>query len=165
MEIELILSIASIVLASIALVMVYCYYRLLCKRMSIGYNRLLETIRVLHRGEREVLEKLSKLRRRYIVFTIISSESISRQEFEKALREKLSSLYGVIGLVKSDPQLVYYEPSLKRGVIRTSHLMKDYVVATLSLIKNVNGKKVLVVPVKTTGTIKRAKKILYKIPK
>ncbi len=167
MEIEYILAIVLGVYV-LALIILYIIIARIYKKLELYrkmIKRLEETIKILHKDVGEALTKKRRLRRRYIVFTIISSNKFLKQEIEEALRAKLSSLYGIIGLAKSDPQLVYYEPELKRGIIRTSHLTKDYVLAALSLIKEVNGKKLLVIPVKTTGTIKRARKILYSLRK
>ena len=141
MDIAFYIAIASLAIASTSIALLIYYQRRYSYLVKTYYKRLYETIAMLHKREEDVATKVKKLRRRYIVFTIISSEKISRQEIESALREKLRELYGIIGLARSDPQLVYYEPSLKRGVIRTSQVMRDHVVAALSLIREVNGKK------------------------
>ncbi|HIP85069.1 MAG TPA: ribonuclease P, partial [Pyrodictium sp.] len=41
-----------------------------------------------------------------------------------------------------------------------SHTTKYIVLAALGVVRRVNGKRVLIIPVRTTGTIKRAKKAL-----
>ena len=108
-------------------------------------------------------EKDFKIRRRYIVFTVISEHNISKRELEKAIREVVKELYGIIGLTKSDPQIIFYDPSVKRGVLRTGHLTSNILIASLSSVDNINGKEVLIIPIKTSGTLKRAKKYLYMI--
>ncbi len=111
----------------------------------------------------EALAKMGKLRKRYIVIAVVAPFNPSRKEVEEAIRRKLEELYGIIGLAKADPQLVYYEPKLKKGVIRTNQYTKDLVIAALSIIDGIAGKQALIIPVKTTGTIKKAKKILRTI--
>lgn len=118
---------------------------------------------VIKKDVEEALSKVKKIRRRYIVFSIISEHDFNKMEIEKALRRKLAFLYGVVSIAKADPQLVFYDPRIKRGIVRTSHVMKDYVLAALSIIRSINGKHLLIIPVKTTGTIKKAKKIMYTI--
>mgnify|MGYP000636765705 CR=1 FL=1 len=118
---------------------------------------------IIKKDVEEALTKIKKIRRRYIVFSIVSEHDFDKRELEKAIRRKLALLYGMISLAKADPQLVFYDPKLKRGVLRTSHVMKDYVLAALSIIRNINEKQLLIIPIKTTGTIKKAKKIMYTI--
>ena len=118
---------------------------------------------IIKKDVEEALTKVKKIRRRYIVFSIVSEHDFDKRELEKAIRKKLALLYGIISLAKADPQLVFYDPRLKRGVIRTSHVMKDYVLAALSITRTINGKQLLIIPIKTTGTIKKAKKIMYTI--
>ena len=118
---------------------------------------------IVKRDIEEALSKVKKVRRRYIVFSIISEHDFDRKEIEKAIRRKLAILYGIVSLAKADPQLVFYDPKMKRGIIRTSHIMKDYVVAALSITRNIGDKQLLIIPIKTTGTIKKAKKIMYTI--
>jgi len=118
---------------------------------------------IIKKDVEEALTKIKKIRRRYIVFSIVSEHDFDKRELEKAIRRILALLYGMISLAKADPQLVFYDPKLKRGVLRTSHVMKDYVLAALSIIRNINEKQLLIIPIKTTGTIKKAKKIMYTI--
>ncbi len=147
--IALALSIASI----LAIAVLYSSIRRLREQVKLIVSRKVE----------EALSRTKRIRKRYIVFTIISEHEFNRKEIEKAVRRKLAVLYGLINLAKADPQLVFYDPKLKRGIIRTSHIMKDYVIAALTTTREINGKKLLIIPVKTTGTIKRAKKIMYTI--
>ncbi len=111
----------------------------------------------------EAIKKPGKLRKRYIVFSIVSEDRFSKKEIEDSLKKKISKVYGIIGAAKADPKIVFYDPSIKKGIVRTSHKEKDLVLAVLSLIREINGKKVLIIPLKTTGTIKRARKYMYSI--
>lgn len=149
--IAIVLSITSILVSA---------YILLSYRRELNLLRRLVKL-LAKRKYKDVLGKTKKLRKRYIVFTIVSEHSFSRKEIEEAVRKNINKVYGFIGLARADPKLVYYEPSLKKGVIRTSHLEKELVITALSLVREVNGKKLVIIPLKTTGTIKRAKKYLY----
>jgi len=82
---------------------------------------------------------------------------------EKYIRERFRVLFGETNLVKADPQLIYYDPGIKRGVIRVAHTYKDQLIALLGSIREINGVKTLIIPLKSTGTIKRARKILYRL--
>ncbi len=112
--------------------------------------------------EPQALEKIGRIRKRYIVFSVVSEgKPLTRKAIEEGIRRAFKELYGETILVRADPQIVYYEPSVKRGVIRVAHLYKDQMIALLGSIKNIDDTKVLIIPVKTTGTIKKARKILY----
>lgn len=154
--IQVILVYIALIISIVSLLIVLLMYSLI-KRIRLQLDLIIK------KDVEEALTKVKKIRRRYIVFSIISEHDFDKRELEKAIRKKLALLYGIISLAKADPQLVFYDPRLKRGVIRTSHVMKDYVLAALSIIRNINGKQLLIIPIKTTGTIKKAKKIMYTI--
>ena len=44
------------------------------------------------------------------------------------------------------------------GIIRCSHNTKETLISALSLVKEINGTKVILNPLKTSGTIKSIKK-------
>jgi len=146
----------ALIISIVSLLIVLLMYSLI-KRIRLQLDLIIK------KDVEEALTKVKKIRRRYIVFSIISEHDFDKRELEKAIRKKLALLYGIISLAKADPQLVFYDPRLKKGVIRTSHVMKDYVLAALSIIRNINEKQLLIIPIKTTGTIKKAKKIMYTI--
>ncbi len=134
------------------------------------YKRNRDRINILEQVIKTLAKKPDKniyrIRKRYIVFTILSNnKKYSRREIEKSIREKLREIFGTEALVKADPQLIYYEPNINRGVIRTTHIYKEHVIATLGLVREINGTKCLIIPLKTTGTLKKAKKILYRLRK
>ena len=45
------------------------------------------------------------------------------------------------------------------GIIRCSHETKETVITALTMIKNINGKGIIISPIKTSGTIKSILKI------
>ncbi len=109
----------------------------------------------------EVLARTGKLRKRYIVFAVISQTRYSKKEINEAIRTTFKHLFGEAILAKADPYIVYYDPGVMRGVIRVSHIYKNHVLAVLSLTPKITGLDALILPIKTTGTIKKARKILY----
>ncbi len=127
-------------------------------------KRIREKLKVLLAEEVESAELYwgKKIRKRYIVFTILSEQKLSKQDVEHVIREKFKQYFGEQELVKADPQLIYFDPNLQRGIIRTTQLHKDKLLSVFQLIKEVNGIKCLFIPVKTTGTMKKARGILYR---
>lgn len=142
-------------LAAVIATALYAFYlHIKLRRVELGLEAYMN-----RRGD--ALEKNKRIRRRYIVFAIVSEKTIDRKSLENAIRSTVSRYFGEASLIKADPQLIYYEPSIGRGIIRTSHMEADKVVAALGAINRINGSGALIIPLKTTGTLKRAKKILY----
>jgi len=111
----------------------------------------------------KALEKLRrKRRRRYIAFIVVveSGKPPEPQEIEKAILDAVKKVGGEIMVADARPRLVYYDPLRGLGVISASHTTKYIVLAALGIVRRVGRRKVLVIPIRTTGTIKRAKKAL-----
>ncbi len=123
-----------------------------------------ELKKVLKQKAEEKTEK-NKLRKRYLVFAILTEQRIDKKSLEEAIRTHWVRFFGEKSLIKTDPQLIYYDPSVKRGVIRVAHLYKDELIALMSTIKKIGEADCLLVPLKTTGTIKKARKLLYSLRK
>lgn len=111
----------------------------------------------------DVLEKLRrKRRRRYIVFYVVTEDGSAPapEEVEKALLRALERLAGQLAVAASRAQLVYYVPEKAAGILRASHETKYLVLAAMGLVRRVGDRRALIVPVRTTGTIKTAKRVL-----
>ncbi len=111
----------------------------------------------------EMLERLRrKRRRRYIVFYVVTEDGSTPkpEDVEKAVLRALERLAGQLAVASSRVQLVYYVPEKAAGIIRASHETKYLVLAALGLVRKIGDKKAIIVPVRTTGTIKTAKRVL-----
>jgi len=111
----------------------------------------------------KALERLRrKRRRRYIAFIVVveSGRPPEPQEMEKAILDAVKRVGGEIAAADARPRLVYYDPLRGLGIISAGHTTKYIVLAALGIVRRVSGRKVLVIPIRTTGTIKRAKKAL-----
>jgi RNase P/RNase MRP subunit POP5 len=53
--------------------------------------------------------------------------------------------------------LVELNPDENYGILRCSHETKETIISALTLIQEINGKRVIFSPVKTSGTIKSLK--------
>lgn len=104
--------------------------------------------------------KMVKPRKRYLIFEVIAvSGDLSRVEkpdVENALESSCRLLYGVLGYSTIKPSLIYYDESRGVGVISFRHSWRNNVLLMLSLIREISGVKVIVVPRATTGTRKKA---------
>lgn len=104
-----------------------------------------------------------KPRKRYIVFTVLCEEKVSQSEIEKAITEKLAEYYGQSILHKASLYVVFFDETTGRGVIRTSHTCLNHVIASMGLIKSINGKRCIIMPIRTTGTLKKAQEFMAKV--
>ena len=110
----------------------------------------------------EALDRVRRRRRRrYIVFHVVSEkEPPAAEEVEKAVLRSLERLAGQLTIALGNVQLVYYQPDTGAGIIACTHDTKYLVLAAMGLVRRVGGQRVVLVPVRTTGTIKRAKRAL-----
>ena len=53
--------------------------------------------------------------------------------------------------------LVEFNPKENYGIVRCSHETKEIIITALTLIQEINGTRVIISPVKTSGTIKSLK--------
>ncbi len=140
----------------------------------VAYQRSRELAKIVGRLEGliassmenvETLASLSKKakkkpRKRYIVFRLLSQEPIGHGDVENAIKTAISRLYGDYGLSLSRMYLAIYEPSTGYGVLRVSHLWKDKVIIALSYVRNIEDKPVLIIPIRISGSIKRAREVI-----
>lgn len=104
-----------------------------------------------------------KPRRRYIVFTTLCESSVSRVGVEKSIREKIAEYYGQGTLHKASPHVVFFDEKTGRGIVRVLHTCVDHVVAVMGFIKNIEEVKCIVIPIRTTGTLKRAREYVSRV--
>jgi len=111
------------------------------------------------------MKKPGRIRKRYIVFAIISERDLEKKEVEKTIRDTWRKVFGELSLARADPQLIYFEPSIQRGIIRVRHTYKKECLALLGLIHEINNIKCILAPITTSGTLKRAQRKLYMLRK
>ena len=102
-----------------------------------------------------------KPKRRYIVFEIIPG-NLDYAEVEAALNEALRKLVGIVGESSSRMKLLYFDKRRSRGIIRVRREYKYLALAVLGLTRSIAGRRVIVIPLAVTGSIKRAKQLVGK---
>ncbi|MEM0000954.1 MAG: Rpp14/Pop5 family protein [Desulfurococcaceae archaeon] len=132
--------------------------------MSIALIVLLRKTARYYKAVKSMLEAKTttskKPRKRYIVFTTLCEGSVSQVEVEKSIKEKITEYYGQGTLHKASPHVVLFDEKVGRGVVRVLHTYVDYVVAAMGLVKNIEGRKCIVIPIRTTGTLKKAREYI-----
>ncbi len=109
--------------------------------------------------ERRLSELAERPRKRYVVFEIVSEQDLNEADIRRSLYELARDVLGESGFIKSGFQLVYFNNNTNRGIIRVREPYKLKALGVLGLLREISGVPVLVTPLGTSGTIKRAKKI------
>jgi len=101
-------------------------------------------------------------RHRYILFKIILDDKteFSEQELLKAIWRSIWNLFGLKEANKMGMWLVKMDIEKKYGIIRCSHKTKEYLITALTLIKEISGNRVILSPIKTSGTIRGIKEMI-----
>ncbi|MEM1927829.1 MAG: Rpp14/Pop5 family protein [Acidilobaceae archaeon] len=103
-------------------------------------------------------EKRSSRKRRYIVFEATTTEHLATSEIAEALESTARRLLGDLGIAKGGFKLIDYDPRSRRGILRVKRDYKWHALAVLSLVRSISGKRVLLVPLFTTGTLRGARR-------
>ncbi len=130
------------------------------KRSIAMVTGLLSAASLRERIARALAKARRKPRRRYIVFEVVVSNRVSREEVEKAINETFRKLYGTVGASMAMLQLVDYDEVARRGILRVRSEYKYWVLSALALVREIGGSKALIVPLAVHGTVKRARKRL-----
>ncbi|WP_420813356.1 Rpp14/Pop5 family protein [Metallosphaera hakonensis] len=102
-----------------------------------------------------------KNKKRYVVFRVISaSSSLSSKNLEDSIRSAVKDLSGRIWLEISDPHVIFYNPENMSGIVSTNRIGYRTVIASLPFVKTIEGAEVLIVPYRTTGSLKKAKSLI-----
>ncbi len=108
-------------------------------------------------------------RRRYIAALIVYEGRLPEdpREVLKSINTALERLAGTIGVAEARPAVMYYDPVRGALVIRTNHLSVNLVLASLLFVKRIGSAKVNIIPLRTAGTIRSARRalgVLDKLP-
>ena len=95
--------------------------------------------------------------KRYVIFDIISQDNLEQKEIEESIRNAVKELGGKLWLEIANPKVIMIYKN--HGIISTNRSGYKILIASLPLAK-VQNKHVLFVPRRTTGSLKRAKKLI-----
>ncbi|KKK40551.1 hypothetical protein LCGC14_0492820 [marine sediment metagenome] len=102
----------------------------------------------------------TKERQRYIIFKIIRDSDLLLDQnlVLNAIWQSIWRYFGMKEANKIGLWLVELNLVEDYGIIRFSHETKEIMIAALTLIKEINGRRIVLSPIKTSGTIKSIKK-------
>ena len=110
---------------------------------------------------------IKKERHRYLLFKIFYHDTLNFDEKSilKAIWKAIWRYFGLKEASKVGLWLLEFDNDNSCGIIRISHNTKEMIITALTLIREINGNRVIIVPIKTSGTIKVIKRILKEVNK
>ncbi len=147
----------------IALVLWIIILTMIVFALSRKVNTLARIITYTPRIYEKILKIKSlkkKPRRRYIVFEIVSSEPITFAELDTCIKSNIRELLGILGSSQISYKLIEYDEKTKRGIIRTDSASKNTIIAVMGLSREISGKRILIIPLRITGTVKKARQLI-----
>jgi ribonuclease P/MRP protein subunit POP5 len=108
----------------------------------------------------KVLSPTLKERKRYILFKIHSDNILKKEIVAKQCTEACLRFLGEFGCAEAGVQFLpeTWDQKEQTGIIRTGHKWVDKTKSALALIKEINGKKVTVSTILTSGSLNKLKK-------
>lgn len=103
---------------------------------------------------------VKKERQRYILFKIIKEvdTKFGQQEFLNSIWHSIWKYFGIKEANKIGLWLLELNLEENIGILRCSQETKEIIISALSLIKEINTKRIIFSPILTSGTIKSIKK-------
>jgi RNase P/RNase MRP subunit POP5 len=103
---------------------------------------------------------VKKERNRYLLFKLIVKEDfiIDNTELLRAIWKSIWRYFGLKEASRVGLWLLEFNLEHKFGIIRFSHYTKEIIITSLTLIKEIEGKNIIISPMITSGTINSIKK-------
>lgn len=105
-------------------------------------------------------------RQRYILFQIFIGNqkiNIDKGTFLNAVWKSLWRYFGMKEAIKSGLWLLDFDNKNRNGVIRCTNFTKEKIICALTMIKNLKGHPIIISPIKSSGTLKKIRKIRKEI--
>ena len=99
-------------------------------------------------------------KKRYVVFEVLPENKVSFEEVKRTLENRIQEFLGVLETSKAGI-IIMDKWDKNKGILRVSHNMLDKVKAAIVLIKEVNGKRVIIKTVGVSGILKKAQNKFY----
>ncbi|MHA1584942.1 MAG: Rpp14/Pop5 family protein [Promethearchaeota archaeon] len=104
------------------------------------------------------------IRQRYILFEIISTEeiSISEESIKRAIWKHFMQIFGEHLAFRLGLWIIRWDPINNIGILRCENVTKYSLIATLAMIKKIDGHNIIMHTRKTSGTVKSTVKLWEK---
>ncbi len=100
-------------------------------------------------------------RQRYILFKFIKEDGIffNKQDFLREIWHSIWRYYGMRGANKAGLWLLEFSLEKNYAIMRCSHKTKEILISALTFLREINERKIIISPIKSSGTIRAIKKI------
>jgi ribonuclease P/MRP protein subunit POP5 len=107
----------------------------------------------------KLLPPSMRSQKRYIVFEVVSDQSVNYNDISSAIWNSMLSFLGEIGSSSAKVWFIrnIYDEKEQKGVIKCSHDSVEHIRASLSLVQVIGETKCIIKIIGVTGTIKSAK--------
>ncbi len=104
-------------------------------------------------------------RKRYILFKIIKEyeTEFNKNELINVIWQSIWRYFGMNVANKIGLWIIDINFEKNYGIIRCSHKTKEIMISALSLIREIRRKRIIIFPIKTSGTLKKIKKVINEI--
>lgn len=104
---------------------------------------------------------VKKERSRYIIFKIIIEEKVhfEKQQFLNFVWQSIWKYFGIKEANKIGLWLIDLNLEKNFVIIRCTHKTKEILITALTFLTEINEKRVILSPIKSTGTIKSIQKV------
>ena len=107
---------------------------------------------------------LSSLRekKRYVLFRVLSQEQLSFKGIGKSIKDHFLSLMGEYGYAKSGLMFLpeHWNKSKHTGIVKINHTSVPQLKMALSLIKTIEGEKVIVSSLGVSGILAKTQRFI-----
>ncbi len=98
------------------------------------------------------------VRRRYVVFHVLSEYDLSGGEILEAIRESIGILFGELGLSRLHVTPIFFDEKSSKGILRCDHDDVWDLRASMALIGQIGSGKVSISVKAVSGTLNAAKR-------
>lgn len=98
------------------------------------------------------------VKRRYVVFHVLSEHDLSGREILEAIRESIGILFGELGLSRLRVTPILFDERSSEGILRCNHDDMWDMRAALALIDQIGSEKVSISVKGVSGTLNAAKR-------
>ncbi len=103
-------------------------------------------------------------RKRYVLFKLISEGSnIEEDAVKRAILNSFQILFGLTGVGEAGLVFLGYDNQTSTGIIRCNHKFVNNLRASLTFIREINGKKTSIYTLRISGTLKTLKEFKEKV--
>ncbi|MBT5029702.1 hypothetical protein HON03_00395 [archaeon] len=127
-------------------------------RGSTREDKELKTI--LNKMKLKALLPSLREKKRYVGFVVESKESLDLKQVKESIETSMKELVGSLGMANAG-LLFLKDWKDNKGIVRVSTKNVDHLKASLALIKEINGKKIIIKSLGVSGVVDKVRKLCY----